>query len=346
MNQPTDSNLALAPDEGLSVLILGGSGIISNAVARQAAAAGHRLTLLNRGRTRSTGRPPAPSGARQLLVDVRDRGAVLEALAGESFDVVVTFLGFVPEHVQQDIEIFAGRTQQYIFISSASAYQTPPARLPVTESTPLRNPYWQYSRDKIACEDLLTATYRNSGFPITIVRPSHTYDPTMVPFDGGWTVVDRMLRQLPVIVPGDGTSLWTITHHTDVARALVGLFGQTRALGEAFHITSDEAPTWNELYRTIGRAAGVEPNLLHVPSESIAGMDADLGAALLGDKANSMIFDNSKIRALVPGWRAEVPFAQGAREIVAWHRADPSRQRIDPQMNALFDRIAARYASL
>lgn len=331
---------------GLSVLILGGTGTISTEVVRRAAAVGHRVTVLNRGQSAASGRPALPPDVRLLTADVRDTAAVRDAIGPQDFDVVVDFLGFVPDHVRGDIELFSDRVGQYVFISSASAYQTPPARLPVTESTPLRNPFWRYSRDKIACEDLLTATYRNSGFPITIVRPSHTYDPTMVPFDGGWTVVDRMLRQLPVIVPGDGTSLWTITHHTDVARALVGLFGQTRALGEAFHITSDEAPTWNELYRTIGRAAGVEPNLLHVPSESIAGMDADLGAALLGDKANSMIFDNSKIRALVPGWHAEVPFAQGAREIVAWHRADPSRQRIDPQMNALFDRIAARYASL
>ncbi|MCC6495556.1 MAG: SDR family oxidoreductase [Propionibacteriaceae bacterium] len=329
---------------GLRVLVLGGSGIISNGVVRHAAAIGHEVTVLNRGRNLENGRPSAPPEVHQLRADIRDRREVAEVLGRQDFDVVLTFLGFTPEQVQQDVDLFAGRTGQYIFISSASAYQTPPTRLPVTESTPLRNPYWQYSREKIACEDLLTAVYRDTGFPMTIVRPSHTYDPTMVPFDGGWTVVDRMLKGRPVIVPGDGTSLWTITHHTDFARALVGLFGHPQTLGEAVHITSDEAPTWNELYRTIGRAAGVEPVLLHLASDRIAAMDAELGAALLGDKANSMVFDNSKIRALVPGWRAQVPFARGAREIIAWHRSDPARQKIDSRMNDLFDQLAARHS--
>lgn len=329
---------------GLDVLVLGGSGVISSAVVRRAAEVGHRVTVLNRGVSQAEAVHAPPEGVRTLRADLRDAAAVREALGAQEFDVVASFLGFVPDHVRQDLDVFAGRTGQYVFISSASAYQTPPARLPVTEATPLRNPFWQYSRDKIACEDLLVARYRETGFPVTIVRPSHTYDATSVPFDGGWTVVDRMRRGVPVVVPGDGTSLWTLTHTRDFARAFVGLFGRPATIGSAFHITSDEAMPWNEIYATIGRAAGVEPTLVHVPSDAIAAVDADFGASLLGDKAHSMVFDNSAVRSVVPGWRARVPFAQGAREIVAWHDADPSRCRVDARMDAIFDQLVARYA--
>ncbi|HEY5472857.1 MAG TPA: NAD-dependent epimerase/dehydratase family protein, partial [Candidatus Limnocylindrales bacterium] len=287
------------------------------------------------------GRLSLPPQVEMIQSDAHDADALRAALGDRRFDVVATFMAFVPEDVRRDIALFTGRTAQYIFISSASAYQTPPAHLPVTESTPLHNPFWQYSRSKAACEEMLLAAYREAGFPITIVRPSHTYDPTMVPFDGGWTVVDRMRRGAPVIVPGDGTSLWTITHHTDFARAFVGLWGQRRALGHAVHITSDEAPSWNEIYSAIAAAAGAEPRYVHVPSQVIAGVDAEFGAALLGDKANSMLFDNTLIKRLVPGWTATVPFAHGAREIIAWHDADPIRRAADPRWNALFDRLAA-----
>jgi nucleoside-diphosphate-sugar epimerase len=228
-----------------------------------------------------------------------------------------------------------------VFISSASAYQTPPARMPVTESTPLRNPFWPYSRDKIACEDVLTGAYRDQGFPAVIVRPSHTYDRTLVPFDGGWTVLGRMLAGKPVVVHGDGTSLWTLTHHDDFARAFVPLLANSRTLGEAIQITSDDVLTWNQIAETLAAALGVTPRLVHVPSEVIAAADPQWGAGLLGDKAHSMIFDNAKVRALVPGWRAVIPFEQGAREIVAWHRADPGRQVTDANMDALMDKLAA-----
>jgi nucleoside-diphosphate-sugar epimerase len=328
---------------GLSVLIMGGTGTISTEVVRRAAAVGHRVTVLNRGQSADSGRPPLPPSVRTLTADVRDAAAVRAAIGSEDFDVVVDFLGFVPDHVRADIELFSGRTGQYVFISSASAYQTPPARLPVTESTPLRNPFWQYSRDKIACEDLLVATYRETGFPMTIVRPSHTYDATSVPIDGGWTVVDRMRRGQPVVVPGDGTSLWTLTHSRDFAVAFVGLLGEPGTLGQAFHITGDEALPWNRIFTDLARAAGVEPTLVHVPSEVIARHDPDLGAGLLGDKAHSMVFDNSLVRTIVPGWRALTPFAQGAREMVAWHDADPRRKRIDQRLNALFDRLVDTY---
>ena len=328
---------------GLSVLILGGTGTISTEVVRRAVAVGHRVTVLNRGQSGAVGRPSLPPEVRLLTADVRDTTAVRAAIGDQDFDVVVDFLGFVPDHVRGDIELFSGRTGQYVFISSASAYQTPPARLPVTESTPLRNPFWRYSRDKIACEDLLVATYRETGFPMTIVRPSHTYDATSVPIDGGWTVVDRMRRGLPVVVPGDGTSLWTLTHSRDFAVAFVGLFGDPRTLGQAFHITADDALTWNRIFTDIARAAGVEPELVHVPSDVIARHDPDLGAGLLGDKAHSMVFDNSLVRTIVPGWHASTPFTQGAREIVAWHDADPRRRGIDERLNALFDRLVASY---
>ena len=342
MNSP-ETGEGLPDLSGLSVLILGGTGTISTEVVRRAVAVGHRVTVLNRGQSAAAGRPSLPSAVRLLTADVRDTAAVRAAIGGQDFDVVVDFLGFVPDHVRGDIELFSGRTGQYVFISSASAYQTPPARLPVTESTPLRNPFWRYSRDKIACEDLLVATYRETGFPMTIVRPSHTYDASSVPLDGGWTVVDRMRRGLPVVVPGDGTSLWTLTHSRDFAVAFVGLFGDPRTLGQAFHITADEALPWNRIFADLARAAGVEPELVHVPSDVIARHDADLGAGLLGDKAHSMVFDNSLVKAIVPGWRALTTFAQGAREIVAWHDADPRRQRIDEGVNALFDRLVESY---
>lgn len=266
------------------------------------------------------------------------------ALDGETFDVVAEFLAFVPEHIETDVRLFEGSARQYIFISSASAYQTPPTHLPVTESTPLSNPYWQYSRDKIACEDALVAHYRASGFPMTIVRPSHTYDATLLPFDGGWTVVDRMRRGKAVVVPGDGTSLWTITHHSDFARGFVALFGRHETLGEAFHITGDESPTWNQIYLDIARAAGVRsPELVHVPSEAIAAVDEEWGAGLLGDKSNSMVFDNTKVRHFAPGLRTTVPFSRGAQEIIDWYEDHPEAQVVDPHLDALMDVLVERY---
>ncbi len=324
------------------VLLIGGTGVISTSCAHEAVAAGLDVTILNRG-SGDGGRRGVPSSAALIRADVRDADAVRAALGKADFDVVVSYLSFTPEHVQQDLDLFAGRVGQYVFISSASAYQTPPARLPVTESTPLRNPYWQYARDKIACEDLLTTAYRDTGFPMTIVRPSHTYDQTMMPLLGRWTAVERMRAGKEVVVPGDGTSLWTLTHHEDFARAFVGLLGQPRTLGQAVHITSDEAPTWNQIYDTVAAAAGVEARLVHVPSDAIAAADPETGAGLLGDKANSMVFDNSLVKSLVPGWRATVPFARGAREIVAWHDADPSRRVVDPRFDALLDDLVGRF---
>jgi nucleoside-diphosphate-sugar epimerase len=325
----------------LRVLFIGGTGVISSACARVAVEHGIDLFVLNRGR--STDRP-LPSGVTTLRADIREPRSVRSEINDRDFDAVVDWVAFTPDQVRTDIELFSGRTAQYVFISSASAYQTPPARVPVTESTPLRNPFWAYSRGKIACEDLLVAAYREQGFPATIVRPSHTYDQTTVPFEGRWTVLGRMLAGKPVIVPGDGTSLWTLTHHEDFARAFVPLLGHLRTLGEAIHITSDDVLTWNQIAETLAAALGVTARLVHVPSDAIAAADPDWGAGLLGDKAHSMIFDNAKVRALVPGWRAVIPFEQGAREIADWYLADPARQVTDASLDAVMDKLAVAWS--
>jgi nucleoside-diphosphate-sugar epimerase len=324
----------------LRVLFIGGSGIISSACSALAVERGVELYVLNRGRS---GSRSVPAQARVLHGDIRDPESVTAAIQGLDFDSVVNWVAFTPEHVQTDLKLFRGRTRQYVFISSASAYQTPPARLPVVESTPLSNPFWQYSRDKIACEDLLVEAYRADGFPATIVRPSHTYDRTSVPFDGGWTALGRMRQGREIVVHGDGTSLWTLTHHTDFARAFVPLLGHPGTIGEAFHITSDEVLTWNQIAETLAAAAGVTARIVHVPSDAIAAADPQWGAGLLGDKAHSMVFDNAKVRSVVPDYVATVPFHQGAREIVAWYDEDPSRQQIDPALDAVMDRLVETY---
>jgi nucleoside-diphosphate-sugar epimerase len=323
----------------LRVLFIGGSGIISSACTRLAVERGHDLTLLNRG----TGRRAVPPGVEQVVADVREPGSLREALRDREFDVVVDWVAFTPDHVRADVATFEGRTGQYVFISSASAYQTPPARLPIRESTPLRNPHWRYSRDKIACEDLLVQAYRERGFPVTIVRPSHTYDRTSVPFDGGWTVVERMRRGQEIVVHGDGSSLWTLTHHADFARGFVPLLGHTRALGEAFHITSDDVLTWDRIADTLAAAAGVQARIVHVPSDVIAAADPAWGASLLGDKTHSATFDTAKLRAVVPEFTTAVPFEQGAREIVDWHDEDPARKVVDPHHDRLMDELVERF---
>jgi len=324
----------------LRVLFIGGSGVISSACSRVAVDSGIELFVLNRGRSATR---PLPPGVNMLRADIRERPSVRDVIKDLDFDAVVDWVAFTPGHVRSDLDLFRDRTGQYVFISSASAYQTPPARMPVTESTPLRNPYWQYSRGKIACEDLLVAAYREEGFPATIVRPSHTYDQTLVPFDGGWTVLGRMLAGKPVIVHGDGTSLWTLTHHDDFARAFVPLLGHPRTIGEAIHITSDDVLTWNQIAGSLAAALGVTARLVHVPSDAIAAAEPDWGAGLLGDKAHSMVFDNAKVRSIVPGWRAVIPFEQGAREIVEWYLADPARQVTDASLDTVMDKLAAAW---
>jgi nucleoside-diphosphate-sugar epimerase len=321
----------------MKVLFIGGTGIISSACAELALKRGIELYLLNRGNSFR----PVPMGAKLLLGDIREPVTVREAVSGYTFDAVVDWVAFTTEHIRNDVELFKNITSQFIFISSASAYQTPPRFLPVTESTPLHNPYWEYSRNKAACEALLQDLYRSEGFPATIVRPSHTYDRTLLPFEGGYTVVSRMRSGKPVIVHGDGTSLWTLTHHADFAVGFVGLLGNPHTIGDVFHITSDEWLSWNQIYEIVAHTAGTNAKMVHIPSEMIADYDPEWGASLLGDKAHSMIFDNSKIRRFVPEFRPRIPFWQGAREIMAWYDADPARQKVDNQLDALMDRIIA-----
>lgn len=323
----------------MKLLFIGGTGIISSACSQLSLARGYELVLLNRGQSSR----PIPEGARQIQADIRDLAAAKQALADEHFDVVVNWVAFTPEHIETDLELFAGRTGQYVFISSASAYQTPPAHLPVTESTPLHNPFWEYSRQKIACEERLMRAYREDGFPMTVVRPSHTYDQTLLPMRGRYTVVNRMRQGKKVVVHGDGTSLWTLTHHRDFAKGFVGLLGHPAAIGDVFHITSDELLSWNQIFQQVAAGAGAEAQLVHIPSDTLAQHDADWGSGLLGDKAHSMIFDNSKIKRLVPEFVATIPFWQGAREIIAWYDADLARQTIDPAFDQLLDDLIARY---
>jgi nucleoside-diphosphate-sugar epimerase len=323
------------------VLIVGGNGIISSSVSRLAVERGCEVTLLNRGR--SSTRPPV-DGAEVLIGDADDAASVASAVGTREFDVVANFRAFRPEQVASDVDLFTGRTGQYLFISSASAYQKPIAQLPIVESTPLRNPFWQYSRDKIACEQVLVAAYRDASFPMTIVRPSHTYDASLIPLEGAWTTLQRMLDGKPVIVHGDGTSWWTLTHARDFARAFVGLFGNPHAVGSPVHITGDESLTWADITRLLGRALGVEPEIVHVASDAIAREIPEMGPGLVGDKAHSVLFDNTRIKTLVPGWVATIPFAEGAREIADWYLADASRRAVNAELDAAFDRLAAAHA--
>lgn len=320
----------------MKVLFIGGTGVISSACADLALQQGVDLYFLNRGRTTTR---PVPNGVTVLTGDIRDFESASQALAGHTFDVVVDWIAFAPEHIETDLKLFGGKVTQYVFISSASAYETPPSKLPITEETPLENPYWDYSRQKAACEERLMRAYKEDGFPVTIVRPSHTYDQTKVPMLGRYTALDRMLKGELLVLHGDGSSLWTLTHHRDFAKGFNGLLGNAGAIGEAVHITSDEWLTWNQIYETLGDAAGVRPKIVHVPTRLIHAYDHAVGETLLGDKMNNMILDNSKLKRLVPGFEATIPFAEGAKEIVAWYAADPSRQVVEDSWNSLFKQL-------
>jgi nucleoside-diphosphate-sugar epimerase len=327
----------------MKVLFIGGTGLISSACSRLAIEQGIELHLLNRGQNQTR---PAPQGARLIHADIRDPQAARAAVEGCTYDAVVDFIAFTPDQIETDLELFRGKTGQYIFISSASAYQKPVGNLPITESTPLSNPFWLYSRNKIACEERLMQAYRDEGFPVTIVRPSHTYNQTAIPISGGWTVFDRMQHGQKTIVHGDGTTLWVMTHHDDFARAFNGLLANPHVIGDAFTITSDEVLTWDQIHHIFARLLGVEPRLVHVASETINAFDARWGASLLGDKTHSVMFDNTKIKHTVPGWCATIPFQHGAEEIINWYLADPARQKVDPAFNALTDRIIAAVESI
>ena len=327
----------------MDILFVGGTGIISSACVRRALDDGHEVWTLTRGGARLSNQV----GDHALHADGSDEDAVRAVLGGRRFDAVIQWTAYVPEQVERDLRLYAN-CGQYVFISSASAYQKPPAHWLTTEATPLENPFWQYSRDKIACEELLWAAHRDRGFPVTIIRPSLTYGVSQIPVCvGSWekpfTIVERMRRGAKILIPGDGTSLWTITHNSDLARGLSGLLGHPGALGEDFHITSDEALTWNQIYATLAEAVGVDIDVLHVPTDALVAADPDLLGTLWGDKVHSTVFDNAKLRSLVPDFRAEVPFAQGIAETVAWFDADVARQGVDAASNELWDRVAAVY---
>lgn len=324
----------------MRALLIGGTGTISSAVSRLLVETGWETTLLNRGLRRDR----VPEGARLLVGDMADESAVRGLLEGRRFDVVVQFIAYLPDQVERDARLFSGRCGQYVFISSASAYQKPPASPFITEGTPLANPFWAYSRNKIACEDVLLRHFREDGFPVTLVRPSHTYGDRGVPLgvhgrEGTWQELVRIREGRPVLVHGDGTSLWTLTHNTDFARGLAGLLGNPRAIGEAVHITSDESLSWNQIYRIVGAALGREPDLVHVASETLVALDPSLEGPLLGDKSHSVIFDNTKVKALVPGFEAVVRFDRGVRRTLDWVLSHPEVQRIDPDWEAFEDRV-------
>ncbi len=330
----------------MRVLFIGGTGIISTACARLAVERGIHLTLLTRGLHKTD----LPGGVQTLTADIDDADGAARALADSQFDAVVDWIAFTPDHIERDLRLFQGRTRQYIFISSASAYQKPATHYLITESTPLANPFWDYSRNKIVCEERLIKAYRAQGFPITIVRPSLTYGDTQIAlainsWAKSYTVVDRMRRGKKVIVPGDGSSLWVITHNTDFAKGLVGLLGNEQAIGHAFHITSDEVMCWDQFYRITAEAAGVEPRLVHIPSDFIAACLPDKLGGLTGDKAVSVVFDNSKIKRFVPGYCATMPYGQGVRRTIAWFDADPARKQIDDDANATWDKLIDAYES-
>jgi nucleoside-diphosphate-sugar epimerase len=325
----------------MKVLFIGGTGNISVSVSKLAIAHGHDLYLLNRGRTAAE-----IKGAKVIVADIKQPDQVREAIREHHFDVVVNWIAFTPADVEQDISIFRGHCSQYIFISSASIYQKPVTHPIITESTPLANPYWQYSRNKIACEERLMQAYRDEGFPMTIVRPSHTYDKAIPISIGNWrsfVVPQRMLEGKPVIVHGDGTSLWVLTHSEDFAKGFVGLIGNPQSIGHAFQITSDFVLTWNQIYEQIGDALGVKPQIVHVASDFIAKVDPDSGPGLIGDKTHSVIFDNTKIKRFVPDFVATIPFSEGIRRTMAWFHADERRLQVSPEDHALFDRILAAY---
>ena len=323
--------------------MIGGTGTISSAITRQLAASGHDLWLLNRGTRKSE----VPENVRQVIADIDDTEAVLRQIGNEQFDAVCEFIGFLSSQVERDIRLFKHRTKQYVYISSASAYNKPAASHVITEGTTLANPYWEYSRNKIACEELLMKEYREEGFPVTIVRPSHTYCERSVPLSvhglkGSWQVVKRMMEGKPVLVHGDGSSLWTLTWNEDFARGFIGLLGNPKAIGEAFQIMSDEQLTWDQDYECVGRALHVTPRLYHVSSDFLAAVSPkewDFTGNLLGDKAVTVVFDCTKLKRAVPGFQATVRFDEGVRRCVDYILAHPELQVEDPDFDAWCDRV-------
>ncbi|MCF8362723.1 MAG: SDR family oxidoreductase [Prolixibacteraceae bacterium] len=334
----------------MKVLFIGGTGNISSATSRLAVNKGIELYHLNRGSTKAN----VPPQVKTLTADINNKAEVLNVLKDHFFDVVVNWIAFKPEDVNRDIEYFTNKTKQYIFISSASVYQKTGGHPFITESTPLYNPYWDYSQDKIACEEILNNEFRKNGFPITIVRPSLTYD-TVIPVSiGSWndyTIIDRMKKNKEVIIQGDGTSVWAVTHSEDFAKGFVGLIGHQQAIGHAFHITTDELLTWNQIYEAVAEAAGVKLNAVHIASDFICDVADTINQSwmrgnLLGDKSVSTIFDNSKIKRFVPEFKATIPFKQGIKRTLEWFESDPARMVIDKGNNTFIDKVLKAYKNI
>ena len=327
----------------MNALLIGGTGTISMAITRLLVEKGWEVHLLNRGSRKAE----VPEGVHWIPGDISDEQAIRQILEGRKFDCVCEFVGFVPEQVERDIRLFRGKTRQYLYISSASAYHKPVKDYRITEGTALANPYWEYSRNKIACEEVLMKAYREYQFPVTIIRPSHTYDNRKIPLgvhgdQGSFQVVKRMLEGKQVIIHGDGTSLWTMTHNTDFAKGYVGLMGNPHAIGEAFQITNDETLTWNQIYQTIADVLGVELKAYHVASEFLAATGKyDLLGGLIGDKANSVVFDNSKLKQAVPDFHPTVRFEQGIRDTLENILSHPELQKEDPEFDEWCDKIIA-----
>ena len=327
----------------MKILMIGGTGTISSAITRQLAESNNELWLLNRGSRKNE----VPANVRQVIVDIDDTAKVLQLLGDEQFDAVCEFIGFLPSQVERDIRLFRGRTKQYVYISSASAYNKPAASHVITEGPTLATPPWEYSRNKIACEELLMKEYRENGFPVTIVRPSHTYCERGVPVSvhglkGSWQVLKRMMKGKQVIVHGDGSSLWTLTWNEDFARGFIGLLGNPKAIGEAFQIMSDEQLTWTQIYQCVANALGVELHPYYVASEFLAAVSPkewDFEGNLLGDKAVTVCFDCTKLKRAVPGFQATTRFDEGVRRCVAYLMAHPELQTEDPEFDAWCDRV-------
>lgn len=327
----------------MKILMIGGTGTISSAITRQLASSGHELWLLNRGHRKNE----VPANVKQVIVDINNETEVLRLLGDAQFDAVCEFIGFLPEQVERDIRLFKGRTRQYVYISSASAYNKPAASHVITEGTSLANPYWEYSRNKIACEELLMREYRENGFPVTIIRPSHTYCERSVPLSvhglkGSWQVLKRMMEGKPVIIHGDGSSLWTLTWNEDFAKGFIGLLGNPKAIGEAFQIMSDESLTWNQIYQCVANTLGVKLKPFYVASDylaAIAPKEYDFTGNLLGDKAVTVVFDCTKLKRAVPGFQATTRFDEGVRRCVAHILAHPELQEEDAEFDGWCDRV-------
>jgi nucleoside-diphosphate-sugar epimerase len=325
----------------LKILFIGGTGVISSSCAQLCVDKGYELLLLNRGKSFRA----QPKGAETIKADIKDLNFIKSVVKDQYFDVVVNWIAYTPDDVKNDYEIFRERTSQYIFISSASCYAKPPI-LPICETHTLENPFWKYSANKILCEKYLIDASIKYGFPVTIVRPSHTYDHTIIPLYGGYTALNRLTIGKKIIIHGDGTSLWTLTHHRDFAKGFVELLGKSETIGEAYHITGDEVLTWDQICYILADAVGVEPNVMHIPSDFIKNYDEEWTYGLFGDKSYSMVFDNSKIKKIAPHFKAQISFVDGAKEIVEYYLSDETRQVINLELNEKMDMMISGFESI